>query len=74
MVESLADIKKRAAKGEWIALWMITDNDYSKLRKIEGCDALTDLSATKTDAAHILNFAKGLGIPEERIFKSNASN
>jgi hypothetical protein len=41
---------------------MITDKNYEKLRTIEGCGNLSDLGATKTDAVHIYNLAKGLGI------------
>ena len=73
MVESLADIKEAAALGEPIFLWLITDKDYSELRKIEGCGMLGNLGATKTDAVHIVNFAKGLGIPDENIFKDEAA-
>ena len=53
-------------------MWIITDKDYSQLRKIEGCEGLADLGATKTDAEHIFNFAKGLGIPKDRIIKNVA--
>ena len=53
-------------------LWLITDKNYGELRKIEGCGNLGDLGATKTDATHILDFAKGLGIPDENIFRDDA--
>ena len=51
---------------------MITDKNYGELRKIEGCEGLSDLGATKTDAVHILNFAKGLGVPSDQIFRNEA--
>ena len=41
---------------------------------IEGCEELGDLNATKTDAVHILNVAKGLGIPEENILRNEGSS
>ena len=72
MVESLQAMKISQARAEPIYLWMITDRDYSELRKIEGCEDLSDLGATKTDAVHIMNFAKGLGIPNDRIFRNDA--
>ena len=34
---------------------------------------MSDLGATKTDAAHILNFAKGLGIPDSNIFRNDSA-
>ena len=72
MVESLQDMKMAASRDEPKYLWIITDKDYAELRKIEGCESLGDLGATKTDATHILNFAKGLGIPDENIFRNDA--
>ena len=74
MVESTEQLKKAAAANEEIFLWMITDKDYSKLREIDGCEELEDLNATKTDAVHILNFAKGLGIPDENIFRNDGAS
>ena len=54
-------------------LWIITDKDYEKLRTIEGCQDLKDLGTTKTDAVNIINFAKGLGIPDENIFRNESA-
>ena len=66
-------MKLAAAKSEPIFFWMITDKDYSQLRKIEGCEDLGDLGATKTDATHILNFAKGLGVPDDHMFRNDSA-
>ena len=51
-------------------MWLITNKAYDKLRTIKGCEMLQDLGATKTDAIHINNFAKGLKIPQDRIFRT----
>ena len=32
-----------------LKLWIIQDDDYSKLRSVEGCESFADLPATKTD-------------------------
>ena len=34
---------------------------------------LTDLNATKTDAVHILNFARALGVTEDNIIHKEAA-
>ena len=54
-------------------MWIISDKDYDRLRTIDGCKDLSDLGATKTDAVHIVNFAKGLGIPDENIFRNESA-
>ena len=42
--------EQQAALGIDKFFWMITEAKYDKLRKVEGCDTLTDLNATVTDA------------------------
>ena len=69
-VQHMVEAKQHS--GEEIKLWMITDKDYSKLRTLEGCKDLADLGATKTDAVHILNFAKGLGVTNDNIIRNDA--
>ena len=65
----------RDTKKEHIVIfWIITDKDYSELRKIVGCEKLVDLKATKTDSVHIVNFAKKLGVPEDQIFRSEGAS
>ena len=59
---------------ERVDLWIITDRDYAKLRLISGCETLEDLHATKAEAGHILNLAKGFGIPNERIYRNEGSS
>ena len=54
-------------------MWIITQMKYDNLRTIEGCEGLEDLEATKTDATHILNIARGFGIPESRLFRNDGS-
>ena len=57
-----------------VIFWIITDKDYSELRKIVGCEKLYDLKATKTDSVHIVNFAKELGVAEDQIFRSEGAS
>ena len=37
--------------------WMVTESKYAKLRKIDGCEILTDLKATISDGKHIQKIA-----------------
>ena len=73
MVESSSQHAINIAKQELIIFWIITDKDYSKLRKIEGCENLGDLNATKSDSVHIMNFAKALGVTEDNIFRNEGA-
>ena len=43
--------------------WLITENDYSELRELDGCKDLGDLDATIKDSKHMINMADALGIP-----------
>ena len=54
-------------------MWIITDKDYAKLRLLLGQNDLVDLDATKTDAVHIQNLAKGLGITDDRIYRNEGA-
>ena len=49
-------------------VWIINHDKYDALRKIEGCEGLTDLNATPTDCAHILEIAKKLRVSKTHIF------
>ena len=44
--------------------WLITENEYAKLRNIAGCETLTNLEATIPDGIHIMKIAENLGVPE----------
>ena len=48
--------------------WLISEDEYSKLRKINGCEDLTDLPATIPDNKHALKMADYLGIPEDNRY------
>ena len=48
--------------------WMVTEQWYGKLRKVDGCDKLTNLKATVTDGKHIKKIADKLGVPKENRF------
>ena len=48
-------------------LWIIQDNDYSELRKAEGCGDFQNLPATPQDAVEIKRMAMMLGIKRENI-------
>ena len=74
MVETTNQQMMTNARKELVYLWIITDRDYSQLRKVEGCEMLGDLNATKTDSVHILEFAKAMGVTEDRIFRNQAAN
>ena len=50
--------------------WIFNCSVYDELRKQEGCETLTDLKATTTDCEDIVKMAKGLGVPDEYIFRS----
>ena len=50
--------------------WIFNCTVYDELRKQEGCETLTDLKATTTDCEDIVKMAKGLGVPDEYIFRS----
>ena len=43
--------------------WLITENDYSELRKIDGCKELGNLDATIKDGKHMISMADAFGIP-----------
>lgn len=73
MVESSSQTAINTARNEAIIFWIITDKDYSQLRKVEGCENLSDLNATKSDSVHILNFAKKLGVKDGMIFRNEAA-
>ena len=49
--------------------WIVNVSKYSELRKLEGCQDLTDLNATTTDCVDIMKMAKGLGVKDENIFR-----
>lgn len=48
--------------------WLITEDKYAKLRKINGCADLADLPATVPDSKHVLDMADNLGIPEKNRY------
>ena len=48
-------------------LWIIQDNDYSELRKAEGCGDFQNLPATPQDAIEIKKMAMMLGIQQKNI-------
>ena len=48
--------------------WMVTESKYAKLRKIEGCESLTDLKATVSDGKHVQTIADKMGIPKSNRF------
>lgn len=51
-----------------IYLFLVTVDKYDKLRKIDGCKTLIDLTATKTDANYIIKIADNMKIPDENRF------
>ena len=55
-------------QGWEIYLWVVTEDQYDKLREIEGCENLQYLSATINDREHILKIADELGIPNSNRF------
>ena len=57
MVQSRVDIKQEAALDEEILFWIITDNNYDQLRRIEGCEMMSDLGRTKSEAVLIHKLA-----------------
>ena len=62
-----------AQSGEPKYLWMVTDEDYSKLRTLPKCDDLRDITASAKDRGHILTLADALGVPEENRFLDHAA-
>ena len=58
---ALADVEK--------IFWIVNVSDYEELRKIEGCERLTDLKATTTDCHEIVKMAKSFGVKDEYIFR-----
>ena len=50
--------------------WIVNNSVYDELRKIEGCETLTDLKATTTDCQDILKIAKGFEVPDENIYRN----
>ena len=54
--------------------WLISEANYALLRKLDGCDILTDLQATIKDNDHIFAMADHLGIPETHRFINISSN
>ena len=57
MVQSKVEIKLEAALEEEILFWIITDNNYDQLRRIEGCEMMSDLGRTKSEAVLIHKLA-----------------
>ena len=51
-MQHLIASKKKTHFGD-LKLWIIQDDDYSELRKADGCEVFSDLPATKTDAIEI---------------------
>ena len=51
-----------------IMFWIINNSKYEKLRKLEGCGHLADLTATVTDIVHIKNLAKCYGVKDEDMY------
>ena len=49
--------------------WIVNVSKYPELRKLGGCEDLTDLLATTTDCKDIMKMAKGLGVKDENIFR-----
>ena len=50
--------------------WILNNSAYPELRKLEGCETLTDLKATTTDCQDIMKMAKGFGVPDENIYRN----
>ena len=49
--------------------WILNVSKYPELRKLEGCQDLTDLNATIPDCLEIMKMAKGLGVRDENIYR-----
>lgn len=47
--------------------WIFHQADYSKLRKLKGCEKLVDLPTTKEDSKDARKIAMGMGIKEKDI-------
>ena len=73
-MQSFANAAYENFKNEQRFFWIIIDKDYEELRKIEGCEKLGDLNATKSDATHIVDFARGVGVPDENIWRYDGTN
>ena len=65
---------QEAALDEEVIFWIITDNDYSQLRRIEGCEMMSDLSRTKSEAVLIHKLAQKFGASDSRLIHDKASN
>ena len=61
----MADQEQKEALALIKYFWLITEDNYVKLREIKGCETLSDLPATVTDGVHIMELCESLGIPEE---------
>ena len=51
-----------------IYLFLVTEDKYGKIRKIDGCKNLIEIPATKTDAKYIKKIADQMGIPTKNRF------
>ena len=47
--------------------WVFYEQDYSELRKADGCSKLSDLETTVNDKENAIVAAKKMGIPDEEI-------
>ena len=47
-----------------IIFWILHNSKFDKLRTLEKCNGLQDLTATITDVEHIKNLAKCYGVKE----------
>ena len=65
---------QEAALDEEVLFWIITDDDYSQLRRIEGCEMMSDIGRTKSEAVLIHKLAQKFGASDSRIIHDKASS
>ena len=49
--------------------WIVNNDYYTELRKIDGCSTLIDLLATPRDCKEILKFAHRVRVPNPNIIR-----
>ena len=64
----MSNAEEKAALGLEKIFWLITEDNYAKLRLIKGCGDLANLPATIPDSSHVLKMADNLGIPHKNRY------
>ena len=50
-------------------IWIVNNDVYGELRKMDGCDTQIDLVATPKDCKEIMKFARKIRVPLENIIR-----